>query len=83
MPFPATELKYMIEVGGLNRLQLFAAFLSAQLKAARSDAKLSSHLANLDEVLYSGQLPKEDDEWAVRNGLTLQVCICHWDKVLS
>lgn len=64
----------MIVRGGLNRLNQFAAFLCNHFRKARMDPKLLSLIAGLDEVLYSGMpLPREDEEWAYRNGINLKV----------
>ncbi|KAG6816180.1 hypothetical protein H0H87_008054 [Tephrocybe sp. NHM501043] len=71
--FPSTELVGMIVHAGLNRLNQFAAFLSNHLKAARLDPKLLGLLGGLDEILYTGlPLPKEDEDWAYKNGLKLR-----------
>ena len=71
--FGPDELLDMIARCGLNRLNQFATFLSAQLRASRSNAKLLNALRNLDEVLYSGlMLPDEDERWARSNGILLK-----------
>ncbi|KAG6889192.1 hypothetical protein C0995_002907 [Termitomyces sp. Mi166 len=71
--FSSEELKCMINLGGLNRLNQFAAFLANHLRRSRSDAKLLSMLVSLDEVLYSGlPLPHEEEEWALKNGIALR-----------
>ncbi|KAF5375110.1 hypothetical protein D9758_000172 [Tetrapyrgos nigripes] len=71
--FSSEELLDMIHHCGLNRLNQFAAFLAMQLRNARNDTKLLSALANLDEVLYSGMpLPREEQEWALRNHINLR-----------
>ena len=71
--FGSDELLDMIARCNLNRLNQFATFLSALLRASRSNAKLLNALRNLDEVLYSGlMLPDEDDKWARSNGILLK-----------
>ncbi|KAF5376634.1 hypothetical protein D9615_007853 [Tricholomella constricta] len=71
--FPTTELVDMIHRAGLNRLNQFATFLAKHLKASRNDSKLLTLLGGLDDILYSGlPLPREDEEWAFRNGLKLR-----------
>ncbi|KAG5726095.1 hypothetical protein E4T56_gene1646 [Termitomyces sp. T112] len=73
IPYPSTELVDMIHRAGLNRLNQFAAFLSSHLKAARLDPKLLNLLQGLDDILYTGlPLPREDEEWAYKNGLKLR-----------
>ncbi|KAG6877298.1 hypothetical protein C0992_010316 [Termitomyces sp. T32_za158] len=67
------KLVDMIYHAGLNRLNQFATFLSKHLKAARLDPKLLSLLQGLDDIIYTGlPLPREDEEWAYKNGLKLR-----------
>ncbi|KAG5654802.1 hypothetical protein H0H81_003810 [Sphagnurus paluster] len=71
--FTSEELMHMVSVGGLNRLNQFAAFLANHIRRSRTDAKLLSILAGLDEVLYSGlPLPRDEEEWAYANGIPLK-----------
>ncbi|KAG5648080.1 hypothetical protein DXG03_007115 [Asterophora parasitica] len=71
--FSPEELMKMIHIGGLNRLNQFAAFLANHLRRSRSDAKLLSTLVGLDEVLYSGlPLPRDEEEWAYAHGVPLK-----------
>ncbi|GLB36255.1 putative amp- ligase [Lyophyllum shimeji] len=71
--FSSEELMHMIDVGGLNKLNQFAAFLANHLRKSRSDPKLLSMLSGLDEVLYSGlPLPRDEEEWAYANGIPLR-----------
>lgn len=59
---------------GLNRLNQFAAFLANHLRRSRGDKDLLSELVGLDEVLYSGlPLPRDEEEWAYKNGIKLRV----------
>lgn len=72
--FSSEELTDMIERCNLNRLNQFAAFLSVHLQNSRKDNKLLAKLQGLDEVLYSGlPLPRDDEEWAMKNGIKLKV----------
>ncbi len=64
----------MIHRCGLNRLNQFAAFLANHLRKSRTDKNLLSKLVELDEVLYSGlPLPRDEEEWAYKNGIKLRV----------
>ena len=72
--FSTDELFDMVHRCGLNRLNQFATFLATHLRNSRLNPKVLSLLANLDEVLYSGlPLPREEEEWAYRNGINLRV----------
>lgn len=72
--FSSEELVTLVHRCGLNRLNQFAAFLCNHFRASRQDPKLLSLLTSLDEVLYSGMpLAREEEEWAVRNGIKLRV----------
>ncbi|KAJ3558515.1 hypothetical protein NM688_g885 [Phlebia brevispora] len=71
--FSSDELLDMVARCGLNRLNQFATFLVAQLRASRSNPKLLNALRGMDEVLYSGlALPREDEEWAYQNQILLK-----------
>lgn len=71
--FDSDELVDMINRCHLNRLNQFATFLTTHLRRSHQDPKLLGLLAGLDEVLYSGlPLPREEEEWAARNGITLR-----------
>jgi hypothetical protein len=72
--FSSGELVDMILRCGLNRLNQIPTFLCTHLRNARLDPKLLSMLRNLDEVWYGGlPLPREEEEWAYRNGINLRV----------
>jgi hypothetical protein len=74
LSFPVEELFDMVHKCGLNRLNQFGSFLARNLRASRADPKLLSLLATLDDICYSGlSLPREDEEWAYKNGLRLRV----------
>jgi hypothetical protein len=73
--FPLEELAGMIHQCGLNRLNQFGSFLGHNIRASRTDPKILSLLASLDEILSSGlSLAREEEEWAYKNGLPLKVC---------
>ena len=66
----------MIVRCGLNRLNQFGGSLMTQFKNAREDPKFLSMLKNLDDVLYSGMpISYEDEQWALKNGIRLRVCL--------
>jgi hypothetical protein len=74
LPYSADELTKMIHHCGLNRLHQFGSYLWRTLRAARSDPKLLSLLATLDEICYLGApLTREDEAWAYANCLRLRV----------
>ncbi|KIL70723.1 hypothetical protein M378DRAFT_66741 [Amanita muscaria Koide BX008] len=71
--FSSEELVDMIERCGLNRLNQFATFLSNHLRNSRNDRKLLSKLQGLEEVVFTGlPLPRDDEEWAMKNGVQLR-----------
>ena len=64
----------MIRVCGLNRVNQFATFLAQHLRTSRQNPKFLALLQTLDDVLYSGlALPREEEEWALGNGIRLRV----------
>ena len=68
------EFKSMVEDCHLTHLSQFAAFLSAKLRAAKSDSTLLQLLRSMDDVIYSGMpLPAEEEDWAYRNGIQIRV----------
>lgn len=74
MPYSSEELIDMIHRCGLNRLNAFGSWLGMHLKNSREDAKLLSLLVGLDDVLYSGlAIPKEEEQWAIKNGIRVRV----------
>ncbi|TCD69976.1 hypothetical protein EIP91_005565 [Steccherinum ochraceum] len=71
--FSSEELLDMVNRCRLNRLNQFATFLAAHLRASRQNPKLLQTLAGFDEVLYSGlALPRDEEEWAYQNGIRLK-----------
>lgn len=74
--FSSEELVDMVNRCGLNRINQFPTFLASHLRKSRDDPKLLSMLSNLDDVLYSGlPLPREEEDWAYRNGIKLRVSL--------
>ncbi|KAI0080249.1 acetyl-CoA synthetase-like protein [Panus rudis PR-1116 ss-1] len=71
--FSSDELLDMITRCRLNRLNQFATFLANHLRNSKRGPKLLNAMQGLDEILYSGlALPREEEEWAYRNGLMLK-----------
>lgn len=71
--FSSDELLDMVTRCRMNRLNQFATFLAAHLRASRHNPKLLKTLQEFDEVLYSGlALPKDEEEWAYQNGIKLR-----------
>jgi len=78
MPYSSEELIDMIHRCGLNRLNAFGSWLGMHLKNSRQDPKLLSLLSGLDDVLYSGlAISRDDEQWALKNGLRLRVSFLH------
>lgn len=72
--FGADELAFMSQSAGVNRLCLFSPFLERHLRSAKSDAKVLSLLQAMDEVICcGGLLPREQEEWAAKNGINVKV----------
>ena len=73
--FSSDELVDMIHRCQLNRLNQFSTFLSSHLRNARLHPKLLEQLRSLSEIIFSGlPLPREDEEFAYRNGVKIKVC---------
>lgn len=71
--FSSDELVAMISRCNLNRLNQFASFLAKHLRRSQQDPKLLGLLQGLDEVVHSGlPLAREEEEWAIRNGVPLR-----------
>lgn len=71
--FSSEELIDMIHRCQLNRLNQFSTFLSIHLRNSRQNRKLLGYLQSLDQILLSGlSLPREDEDWAYKNGLNLK-----------
>ena len=75
LPFSSAELLDMIDRCGLNRLNQFASFLGAHLRAARTDCDLLAALQGLDELLYTGlALDPDEEAWAHEQGILIKNC---------
>lgn len=71
--FSSEELIDMIHRCQLNRLNQFSTFLSIHLRNSRQNRKLLGYLQSLDQILLSGlSLPREDEDWAYKNGLSIK-----------
>jgi acyl-coenzyme A synthetase/AMP-(fatty) acid ligase len=71
--FSSEELIDMIHRCQLNRLNQFSTFLSIHLRNSRQNRKLLGYLQSLDQIILSGlSLPREDEDWAYKNGLNLK-----------
>ncbi|CAA7266896.1 unnamed protein product [Cyclocybe aegerita] len=65
-----SEIVSMITTCGVNRLALYATFLSSYIKAAQKDPAVTAALVSCRQILHTGvSLPEEDEEWAIQNGL--------------
>ena len=74
----------MIRVCGLNRVNQFATFLAQHLRASRQNPTFLAQLQTLDDVLYSGlALPREEEDWALGNGIRLRVSVVCFDHKLD
>jgi hypothetical protein len=76
MAFPTEELLGMITHCGLNRVLLYATFLSMHIRNAQKDEKTLKAMRGLRQILHTGvALHHEDEEWAFSHGLPLTVNI--------
>ncbi|KAJ7483260.1 putative amp-CoA ligase [Mycena latifolia] len=72
MGMPTTELVDLIKTCGLNRVAMYAPFLSVHIKAAQSDPAVLSALRSCRQLLHTGvSLNAEDEHWAYENGLPI------------
>ncbi|KAI8989116.1 acetyl-CoA synthetase-like protein [Trametes punicea] len=64
------EFVGMTRACSLNRLVVYATFLSSLIKAAKRDETVKHALQGLQDIYHTGvALPKEDEEWAYEHGL--------------
>lgn len=78
MAFSTDELLGMITHCGLNRLLVYATFLSIHIRNAQKDEKVLKMMRNLRQILHTGvALHREDEEWAFSRGLPLTVYITY------
>ncbi|KAF9016263.1 acetyl-CoA synthetase-like protein [Hymenopellis radicata] len=72
--FTAEELKLLVNHCGVNRLFLYAPWLSSLVSVARTDPEVLTILRGIRQISYTGAALNPDDEaWAVENGLPLTV----------
>ena len=84
MAAPTAELIDMISIGGVNRLVLYASYLSTHIKVAKHDNHVAQALASCRQILHTGvALPKDDEEWAIQNNLKITVCISSCSALYS
>ncbi|KAG1844986.1 hypothetical protein F4604DRAFT_1937224 [Suillus subluteus] len=71
--FSSEQLINMIHRCQLNCLNQFSMFLSIHLRDSQQNRKLLGYLQSLDQILLSRlSLPREDEDWAYKNGLHLK-----------
>ncbi|KAL1946336.1 hypothetical protein VTO73DRAFT_15463 [Trametes versicolor] len=64
------EFVGMTRACSLNRLAVYATFLSSLIRAAKQDDAVKVSLQSLRDIFHTGvALNKEDEEWASANGL--------------
>ncbi|KAJ7016166.1 putative amp-CoA ligase [Mycena alexandri] len=72
MGMPTDELIELIDTCGLNRVAMYAPFLSVHIKAAQGDPTVLSALRNCRQILHTGvSLNAEDENWAYDHGLPI------------
>ncbi len=70
----------MTRACSLNRLAVYATFLSNLIRAAKKDDTVKVALQSLRDIFHTGvALNKEDEEWAYANGLKVIVCSINSD----
>ncbi|KAJ7136297.1 putative amp-CoA ligase [Mycena filopes] len=72
MAMPTDELVELITTCGLNRLALYAPFLSVHIRAAQTDPTVLSALQSCRQILHTGvSLNAADENWAYDHGLPI------------
>ncbi|KAI9066826.1 acetyl-CoA synthetase-like protein [Trametes sanguinea] len=70
MSITPREFVGMTRACGLNRLAVYATFLSSLIRAAKEDDAVKRALQGLHDIFHTGvALPKADEDWAYANGL--------------
>ncbi|KAJ7182755.1 hypothetical protein C8R43DRAFT_868796 [Mycena crocata] len=70
MGMSTEELMRMVKTCGLNRMAVYATFLSIYIKAAHTDPNVLRALQSFRQIVYAGvALNREDEEWAYTNRL--------------
>jgi hypothetical protein len=76
MDFSTEELLEMISQCDLNRVVLYATFLSKHIRNAQKHGKVLKAMQGLRQILHTGvTLNREDEEWAFAHNLALTVSI--------
>lgn len=74
MAMPTEELVKMIKECGVNRIVLYASFLSDHIRQARHDPNVLDLLRGCKQILHTGvSLNPIDEQWAYQNGLPITV----------
>ncbi|KAJ7037809.1 acetyl-CoA synthetase-like protein [Mycena alexandri] len=82
--FDADEFLALVKEGGVNRVFLYAPWLSNILKKARTDPQVLSVLKAMRQLIYTGaSMNPEDEAWMVAQGLpatlmyaSTECCLC-------
>ncbi|KAJ7036755.1 acetyl-CoA synthetase-like protein [Mycena alexandri] len=82
--FDVEELLALVRDAGLNRVFLYAPWLSRLIKFAKADPVVLDTLRNMRQIIYTGASINPDDEaWMVAMGLpvtllyaTTEACLC-------
>ncbi|KAF9263037.1 acetyl-CoA synthetase-like protein [Marasmius fiardii PR-910] len=75
-PNSATELKTMVEFGGLDRVVIFPALFTKILRQSREDPEVLALLVGLKAIHYSGgSVPPRDLQYAKQEGISVK---CHF-----
>jgi acyl-coenzyme A synthetase/AMP-(fatty) acid ligase len=76
MGMTTEELMHMIQSCGLNRMAVYATFLSTYIKAAQQDQKVLAALRSFRQIVHTGvALNREDEEWAYENHIPITVSV--------
>ncbi|KAJ6600810.1 putative amp-CoA ligase [Mycena sp. CBHHK59/15] len=66
------ELMKMVKTCGLNRMAVYATFLSVYIKDAQKDPEVLKALQGFRQIVHAGvSLNREDEEWAYANDLPI------------
>ncbi|KAF9258191.1 hypothetical protein L218DRAFT_990687 [Marasmius fiardii PR-910] len=73
-PESGTELRSMVEMGGLERAFLFPSALTKLLRQSREDSELLSLLVHLKGICFTGgAVPLHELEYAKRSGINIKI----------
>lgn len=74
MGMSTEELVALIKTCGVNRVVLYAPFLSSHIRNAKDDPELLDLLRNCKQIMHTGvTLNVDDEDWAYKNGLPISV----------